>query len=156
MEADGDTALNGKNHWWITEIFLGRKSASGKCAGIRTVERAGVDYFVCEFLGRATFESNSIRFDRQVQATFHPCRYKVKSVSLNHRFMIAWRSPDGVVQSALLLCPSERKVTNLRLVLRRSLSPVRFERNGLQNCGHFSQFSKRGRRIFLQPRLCGG
>jgi hypothetical protein len=45
-------------------------------------------------------ESNSIRFDRQLQATFHhfnrnaSCRDKVKSVSLNHRFIIAWHSPE--------------------------------------------------------------
>lgn len=104
--------------------------------------------------------AKAVQFDRQVQATFHRFNRnasdKVKLVSLSHRFMIALHSPDGVVQTVLLLCPSERKATNLRLVLRRSLSPVRFERKGLQNCGHFSRFSERGRLISLQPRLSGG
>jgi hypothetical protein len=102
-----------------------------------------------------------IQFGPLVQATFHrfnreaSCRDKVKSVSLNHRFMIASHSPDGIVQTVPLLCPPERKATNLRLASSRSLSPVRFERKGLQNCGHFSRFSKRGRRISLQPGLSG-
>jgi hypothetical protein len=38
-----------------------QKSASGKPAGTRTVERAGIDYRFCGFLGRATRESSSIR-----------------------------------------------------------------------------------------------
>ena len=52
--------------------------------------------------------------------------------------------------------PFGEKGTNLRLALSGSLSPVPFERKGLQNCDHFSRFSERGRVISLQPRLSGG
>ena len=115
--------------------------------------------FFANFTG---YIAKVIQFGPLVQATYHrfnryACgRDKVKSASLNHRFMIASHSPDGIVQTVLLLCPSERKATNLRLALSGSLSPVRFERKGLQNCGHFSRFSERGRLISLQPRLSGG
>ena len=38
---------------------------------------------------------------------------KVKSLSPNHRFVIASHSPDGVVETGLLLCPPEKKVRKL-------------------------------------------
>jgi hypothetical protein len=38
---------------------------------------------------------------------------KVKSLSPNHRFVIALHSPDGVVETGLLVCPAEKKAVKL-------------------------------------------
>jgi hypothetical protein len=74
-------------------------------------------------ISRAGYIAKVIQFGPQVQATFHRFnrnafdRDKVKSVSLNHRFMIASHSPDGVVQTVLLLCPSERKAAQSEICI---------------------------------------
>lgn len=66
------------------------------------------------------------------------------------------RTGDRMVETGLFFCTSERNPAKLRAMRCRTLSPVGFERKRLQNCGHFSRFSTRSRRISLQPRLSGG
>jgi hypothetical protein len=82
---------------------------------------------------------------------------KVKALtSPHHRFMIALHSPGGVVETGLLMCPSEKKAPDIASGVQRDTfsSPV-FQQN-LRNCGHFSRFSEEYSRISLHPRLRGG
>jgi hypothetical protein len=38
---------------------------------------------------------------------------KVKSLSPHHRFVITWHSPDGLIETGLRVCPSEKKARKL-------------------------------------------
>ena len=52
---------------------------------------------------------------------------KVKAASPHDRFVIACHSPDGVVETRMLVCPPEKRRESLPAALSRTLSPVRFE-----------------------------
>jgi hypothetical protein len=51
-------------------------------------------------------------------------------------------SPSGVIETGLLMCPSEKKADNIASGVQRGTfsSPV-FQQN-VPNCGHFSRFSE--------------
>ena len=82
---------------------------------------------------------------------------KVKArTSPHHRFVIALHSPGGVVETGLLMCPSEKKAPNIASGVQRDTfsSPV-FQQN-VRNCGHFARFSEECWRFSLHHRLRGG
>jgi len=43
----------------------------------------------------------------------------VKSLSPNHRFVIALHSPDGVLETGLRVCPPEKKAVKLGYAVQR-------------------------------------
>jgi len=70
--------------------------------------------------------------------------------------VIALHSPGGVVETGLLMCPSEKKAPNIGSGVQRDTfsSPV-FQEN-VPNCGHFALFSRGMQGFSLHHRLHGG
>jgi hypothetical protein len=81
---------------------------------------------------------------------------KSNPLSPHHRFVIAWHSPGGAVETGLRGCPSEKKARTLacRVESDTFSGPV-WNRNS-QNYADFEQFPEQSSRISPQPRLCGG
>ena len=81
---------------------------------------------------------------------------RLKSLSPNHRFMIALLSPDGVFETGLPMGPSEKRATKLAWGVKYDAfySPVC--RQDLRNCGHFERFFGDCSEVSLQSRLRGG
>jgi hypothetical protein len=65
---------------------------------------------------------------------------KVKSLSPNHRFVIALHSPDGVVETGLRLCPPEKKGLKAGEEATARFSPARFEGNNREIAPIFHKF----------------
>jgi hypothetical protein len=67
-------------------------------------------------------------------------RAKVKSLSPHHRFVIALHSPDGVVETGLLISPPEKKPAKRSDDVGRTFSPVRVEGNNAEIGPVFRKF----------------
>jgi hypothetical protein len=61
-----------------------------------------------------------------------------------------------MVETELFSCAPERKPAMPASDAVQDTFASSVGSEGLQNCGHFSRFSTRSRRISLQPRLSGG
>ena len=87
-------------------------------------------------LNSATFAKREFA----VQPRQAPGADRVKSPSPHHRFVIAWYSPDGVIQTGLRMEPPEKKTPLPAYGAQRATfsSPVSEEE--LRNCGDFRRF----------------
>jgi hypothetical protein len=81
---------------------------------------------------------------------------KVKALSPNHRFVIAFHSPVGVAETGLLKRLSEKGAAKLAHGVARGTfsGPVCAEDS--RNCRQFKRFHKNCRQVFLRCRLYGG
>jgi hypothetical protein len=69
-------------------------------------------------------------------------RCKVKSLSLNDRFVIALHSPSGVIETGLPLCPPEKKARKLAREVQWDTFSGPVSGRKVQNCRDFQRLSK--------------
>ena len=67
-------------------------------------------------------------------------RVKVKPLSPHHRFVIAVHSPEGVFETGLLGCPSEKKAAKLPDSVNRDIFSNPVSKLESRNSAHFPQF----------------
>jgi hypothetical protein len=85
-----------------------------------------------------------------------PRLQKSSALSLHHRIVIAFRSPRGIVETGLLICPAEKKPQCSPPLLRRTLPPDRFENENSQFSGIWRDSQAHRRRNPVHFRLRGG
>jgi hypothetical protein len=66
---------------------------------------------------------------------------EIKLLSPNHRFVIVFRSPDGVVETGLRVCPPEKKAIERGWGVRQDTFSGPVLERELRNRGDFQQFS---------------
>jgi len=76
---------------------------------------------------------------------------KVKSLSLDDRYVIALCSPKGLVETGLPLCPSEKKARKPAREIRWKTFSGPVSGRKVQNCRDFQRLLKKLSWISLQP-----
>jgi len=88
--------------------------------------------------------------------TAFPDDQEVKALSPHYRLMIALHSPEGIVETGLLVCPPERRVGKLARGDSTGHFSGAVSNQNVRICADFSQFWRECGRLSLQPRLYGG
>ena len=89
-------------------------------------------------------------------AQHSPLLTKSKAVSPNHRFVIALRSPDGVFETGLRMCPPEKSRDSEASLPRSPFSAVHLVGQVSRKTGKCCVFRRQKGRFSLQFRLRGG